>query len=47
MEPQVIDYYNEMPMGINVIEKMNEELAELQKKYDKLNKVVNKKVQMR
>jgi hypothetical protein len=42
MEPQVIDYYNEMPMGINVIEKMNEEFIELQKNYDKLNKVVNK-----
>lgn len=48
MEPQVIDYYNEMPMGINVIEKMNEEFIELQKEnnilkekleeYDKLLK---------
>jgi hypothetical protein len=42
MEPQLIDYYNEMPSGINVIDKMNEELTELQKKYDKLDKVVNK-----
>ena len=31
MEPQLIDYYNEMPSGINVINKMNEELDELQK----------------
>ena len=36
MEPQLIDYYNEMPSGINVINKMNEELAVLQKKYDEL-----------
>ena len=32
MEPQIIDYYNEMPSGVNVIEKMNEELAQVQKK---------------
>ena len=25
MEPQIIDYYNEMPHGINVIAKMDEE----------------------
>lgn len=52
MEPQIIDIYNDMPMGINVIDKMNEEFTELQKKYDelqkkydeldKLNKAVNK-----
>ena len=36
MEPQLIDYYNEMPSGINVIDKMNEELDDLQKKYDEL-----------
>ena len=36
MEPQLIDYYNEMPSGINVINKMNEELDDLQKKYDEL-----------
>ena len=40
MEPQLIDYYNEMPSGINVIDKMNEELAVLQKKYDELEKKV-------
>ena len=38
MEPQMIDYYNEMPSGINVIDKMNEELDDLQKKYDALEK---------
>ena len=36
MEPQIIDYYNEIPHGINVIDKMNEELEELHKKYDAL-----------
>ncbi|MBG01977.1 MAG: hypothetical protein CL470_06885 [Acidimicrobiaceae bacterium] len=38
MEPQLIDYYNEMPSGINVIDKMNEELDDLQKKYNELKK---------
>jgi hypothetical protein len=37
MEPQLIDYYNEMPSGANVIDKMNKEFLELQKKYDKLS----------
>ena len=36
MEPQLIDHYNKFPSGINVINKMNEELAVLQKKYDML-----------
>ena len=27
----MIDYYNEMPSGINVIDKMNAELDDLQK----------------
>jgi len=36
MEPQIIDYYHEMPHGIHVIDKMNEELSDLQKKYDEL-----------
>ena len=31
MEPHLIDYYNETPHGINVVDKMNEELDELQK----------------
>jgi len=29
MEPQLIDCYNEMPFGINVIEKLNEEYEEV------------------
>tara|TARA_B100001094_G_scaffold69960_1_gene66469 strand:+ start:1893 stop:2591 length:699 start_codon:yes stop_codon:yes gene_type:complete len=40
MEPQLIDYYNEMPSGINVIDKMNEELDDLQKKYNELEQKV-------
>ena len=40
MEPQIIDYYNEIPNGINVIDKMNEELTELQKKYSDLEKKI-------
>ena len=31
MEPQMVDYYNDMPSGINVIDKMNAELDDLQK----------------
>ena len=37
MEPQIIDYYNEMPFMINVIDKMNEELNTEQKEVKKLN----------
>ena len=36
----MVDYYNDMPSGINVIDKMNEELDDLQKKYDALEKKV-------
>ena len=36
MEPQIIDYYNEFPHSVNVIEKMNEELSEIQEQYNKL-----------
>lgn len=36
MEPQIIDYYNETPSGVNVIEKMNEEFSILQKENDEL-----------
>jgi len=39
MEPEIIDYYNETPHGINVIDKMNEELSELQKKYLNLERI--------
>ena len=36
MEPQIVDYYNEYPHSINVIDKMNEELSDLQKENNKL-----------
>ena len=42
MEPQIIDYYHEMPHGIHVIDKMNDELADLQDKYAALEKKHNK-----
>lgn len=32
MEPQIADYYNELPHSVNVIDKMNEELSETQDK---------------
>ena len=32
MEPQMIDYYNELPHSVNVIDRMNEELSETQDK---------------
>jgi len=38
MEPQMIDHYNEMPSGVNVIDKLNEENDELQKENEKLRK---------
>ena len=36
MEPQMVDYYNEMPFMVNIIDQMNKELNELQKKYNAL-----------
>ena len=36
MEPYIIDYYNEMPYCVNVIDKMNEELAEAQDRIKEL-----------
>ena len=38
MEPQIIDYYNDIPSGVNVIDKMNEELEQVQKENDELKK---------
>jgi len=35
-EPNLIDYYNELPYGINVIDKMNQELEDLQKENTEL-----------
>ena len=35
MEPQITDFYNEYPYGVNVIEKMNEECDFLLRELDK------------
>ena len=45
MDPQIIDHYNEYPSGINVIDKMNEELAEAQKKTNKYAEILSVLVQ--
>ena len=42
MEPQIIDYYNETPHGINVIDKLNEEYSELQSKYDTIKSLTER-----
>jgi len=42
MEPQIIDYYNETPHGINVIDKLNEEYSELQSKYDTIKSITDR-----
>lgn len=38
MEPSIIDYYNDIPNIVNVIDKMNDEYSALQAKYDLLCK---------
>ena len=39
----MVDYYNDMPSGINVIDKMNEELDDLQKKIKDLKNEIEHK----
>ena len=46
MEPQIIDFYNEFPHSINVIEKMNEEFSILQKENDELKKKLKIKLKI-
>ena len=45
MEPQITDFYNEYPHGVNVIEKMNEEcdflLRELDKRDEYIKELIN------
>ena len=41
MEPQIIDFYNKNPSGVNDTDKMNAELDDLQKKYNDLEKLVD------
>tara|TARA_B100001094_G_scaffold95220_2_gene91197 strand:+ start:10376 stop:10687 length:312 start_codon:yes stop_codon:yes gene_type:complete len=38
MEPYMIDYYNSMPQGVNVIDSLNKEYEELEEKYGKVEK---------
>ena len=40
MEPQIIDHYNELPHTVNVIDKMNEELSEIQEENEKLKEEI-------
>lgn len=42
MEPQIIDYYNETPHGVNVIDKLNEEYSELKSKYDTIKSMTDR-----
>tara|TARA_Y100001958_G_scaffold82661_1_gene55972 strand:- start:1187 stop:1909 length:723 start_codon:yes stop_codon:yes gene_type:complete len=42
MEPQIIDYYNEIPHGINVIDKLNEEYDQLQSKYEYIKSITDR-----
>ena len=42
MEPQIIDYYNETPHGINVIDKLNEEYDQLQSKYEYIKSITDR-----
>ena len=44
MEPQLIDYYNDLPSGATLIEKLNNEYEELQKKYAKASANWNSKL---
>ena len=41
-EPQIIDYYNEMPYGVNVIDEMNKELDILHMKNNELKITIEK-----
>ena len=40
MEPQLVDYYNEMPHMVHIVEKMNQELRDEQEKQKQLQKKI-------
>ena len=40
MDPQVVDYYNDYPHGVYVIDKLNEEFVELQIENKKLKEII-------
>ena len=42
MEPQITDYYNEIPNGVNVIDKMNKEFDDLREEKDEEIKKLKK-----
>ena len=42
MEPQIIDYYNEYPHMMKIIEKLNEEYDELYNENQSLNKEIDR-----
>ena len=37
----MIDYYNELPQMVHIIDNMNQELADIQKKYEELEEKYN------
>jgi hypothetical protein len=37
-DPQIIDYYNEEPHGVKIVERLNDEFYELQKEMEKVKK---------
>ena len=39
-EPSIIDYYNDYPQIMGVIDKLNEETLNLSEENDKLNKII-------
>ena len=41
MEPQITDFYNQYPYGVNVIEKLNEECDFLLRELDKRDEEIN------
>ena len=46
MEPQITDFYNDFPNGINVIEKMNEECDFLLKQIDKRDMEIKQLIEL-
>lgn len=46
LEPQIIDYYNDEPIGAKIIQKLNEEFSELQSEMEELKKEHQKELLM-
>jgi len=45
MEPQIADYYNEMPHSVNVIDRLNEEFNNLQDDYNELKNELKNEIE--